>query len=488
MKTDSELLKKAFDAFRTERGMSTLKLGTVISEDGKFSSVYNINDGTRELAMKVISTGNTPVKVPGEALAYARAERDTMLACQNYRYANFEGCYEWEYTMRLLDYYEYPVDPQTKQYVILFVMPKFVQLREYCETHNLSQRDIITLTTDICVALDICEKNRILHRDVKPSNIFIKKADGGLRFILGDFGVAKELTEHDEPVTGIGSFKAPELFFRKPLKGFNSDIYSLGMTLFFLTTGDYAVAASQKKPPEHFDPVLKEVMCRAVEFDAEKRYAHAADILRELSGINSEIPQAAQNVVNIASRCKCLLVAGDYAAGISLAREGYLNGDPTCANLYAYATYSVNRQDPVKTAEVMTVLKEQINREDNTARCLFSLIGLSCLGDDTRSPDAGNYRRLMQFSAVSGCVIAQYYYGRWVFDGQMGFASDTKEGMKYLMAAVNNGFAPALLYLRTRLEHRDRRFEYSSEMLETLRTELGGFDRSKIAEAVVLAI
>ena len=90
---------------------------------------------------------------------------------------------------------------------------------------------VIKLGKDLCNALAQCRKYDILHRDIKPQNIFVSEAGD---FKLGDFGIAKTV-EKTTGGTRIGTYKymAPEVYNNQPY-GFAADIYSLGMVLYWL--------------------------------------------------------------------------------------------------------------------------------------------------------------------------------------------------------------------------------------------------------------
>ena len=70
----------------------------------------------------------------------------------------------------------------------------------------------------------------------------------------------------------------------------------------------------------------------------------------------------------------------------------------------------------------------------------------------------------------------------------MGLRADEQRGMDLLIRSVKQNFPPALLYLKTRLESHDDRFQFSQETVDLLNTELNGFNKTKIAEAIVMAI
>ena len=467
--------RPAFERYKRDRNLPRLKLGDSVGFGG-FSTVFDMTDGKRQLVLKVISSVGTITK-PEKAIKYVHSERDTMLRCR--------GC---AHIMPLLDFYEYPVNPQENHFLFFFVMPKLTVLTEHIKSKGVSEKLIVDITRDICEALSFCEQRGILHRDIKHSNIYVRYGDNNdPEFILGDFGIARDLPAMNGPVTGIGSFLAPEIHMGQPLYGrYNSDIYSLGMTLFFLTTTDYAAEAFKKNPPSEFSPTLRRVMIRCVEPDPAKRYQHAQDVIDELDGVAFSSVKRTENPDSLVPMCKCALIDKDPDKALELAAEGHAAGSDACSRLYAYTLFSLYRSHRDKAADAMQILQTLILKGDDTAKCLYALIGLDITLPGTQ--DANNYLRLMSASADSGCAVAQYYFGRWLFDGQMGLRADEKRGMDLLIRSVRQNFPPALLYLKTRLESHDDRFQFSQETVDVLNTELNGFNRTKIAEAIVMAI
>ncbi len=120
--------------------------------------------------------------------------------------------------------------------IYLLHMPRMRNLRSLTGG-GLPEREIIQLGMDISSALQVCYSMNRIHRDVKPGNIFIRKRKDRLCYVLGDFGIARVVD--DRTLTGVGTewYLAPELCGGWISR--NSDIYSLGATMFELSGGTF---------------------------------------------------------------------------------------------------------------------------------------------------------------------------------------------------------------------------------------------------------
>lgn len=172
---------------------------------------------------------------------------------------------------------------------------------EYVEGGDLKQRmqhkifapvEALDVIERIASGLGVAHENGIVHRDVKPGNILFR--DDGTP-LLSDFGIAKRLSG-DPDLTSTGMFlgspnyMAPEQSESGPLDG-RADIYSLGVILYEMLTGERAYAADSvidvilmhKKSPvptlpaglEQFQELLNLMMAK----DRQERFRNADALL-----------------------------------------------------------------------------------------------------------------------------------------------------------------------------------------------------------------
>jgi serine/threonine-protein kinase len=129
-----------------------------------------------------------------------------------------------------------------------------VPLTDYCKVHQCSLERRLRLFREVCEAVQYAHSHTVIHRDLKPSNILVKQ-DGSVRLL--DFGVAKQLEDLESPVeqtmTGLRlmtpAYAAPEQI-RGERVGIHTDVYSLGVILFELLTGELPFDLSNLTPGE----------------------------------------------------------------------------------------------------------------------------------------------------------------------------------------------------------------------------------------------
>jgi eukaryotic-like serine/threonine-protein kinase len=105
----------------------------------------------------------------------------------------------------------------------------------------LGAREAALVGLDVCGALAAVHAAGLAHRDLKAQNVI--RETGG-RIVLVDFGTGEEL-KHATGARLVGTplYLAPEIFVRQPASA-ASDLYSLGVLLFYLVTGQFPIAAA----------------------------------------------------------------------------------------------------------------------------------------------------------------------------------------------------------------------------------------------------
>lgn len=168
-------------------------------------------------------------------------------------------------------------------------------LGDICKKQTLDEKEILKIGSQIANALISCHELGIIHRDIKPDNIF-RNSFGN--YLLGDFGISKMLSNSSSTQTKAGteSYGAPEQF----IGSYDSrvDIYSLGISLYELANRNRLPFAKtsfagvdeitrrlsgEKIPlPENVSKECGEIILKACEFKLEDRYADAAEMKKAI--------------------------------------------------------------------------------------------------------------------------------------------------------------------------------------------------------------
>src|SRR5262249_42886336 len=117
-------------------------------------------------------------------------------------------------------------------------------------------RYVIDVGRQLCRALEAAHRQRVIHRDVKPSNILLTPS-GTPKLV--DFGLASALMEEMAASPGgLGTplYAAPEQLIDAASVDSRADVYSLGVTLFEMLTGKRP-AESPGPPPQPMGDILR---------------------------------------------------------------------------------------------------------------------------------------------------------------------------------------------------------------------------------------
>ena len=124
--------------------------------------------------------------------------------------------------------------------------------------HPLKPRRAIAIARQVAGALSHAHRRDVIHRDIKPANIFMCE-EGQVK--LGDFGIAAQTDLHEYTQTGmiIGTplYMAPEQAMDSRDVDPRADIYSLGLTLYYMLTARAPRVLDLELVPEPFRGVIK---------------------------------------------------------------------------------------------------------------------------------------------------------------------------------------------------------------------------------------
>jgi tRNA A-37 threonylcarbamoyl transferase component Bud32 len=143
--------------------------------------------------------------------------------------------------------------------------------------------DVLRLGRELASALDAVHAAGVLHRDVKPANVFLSKG----RALLGDFGVATAVDHSEETLTQTGgtpgtpAYMAPELIYGGAADE-RSDIWGLGATLYEAVTGGRWTLTDERHALTGIPPALRPALRRALARDPAQRWPTASVFAKAL--------------------------------------------------------------------------------------------------------------------------------------------------------------------------------------------------------------
>lgn len=166
-----------------------------------------------------------------------------------------------------------------------FIIREYVEgqtLEEYVKNHTCTESDILDVGVRLCGILQYLHglTPPLIHRDLKPQNI-VRQADGSIYLI--DFEISRFYTEGKQEDTvwcGTKEYAAPEQYGYMQT-GAYSDIYSLGIVLTWMLTGDTAPIRSPRTE-------LEKILARCTSFDPEKRIGDAGKMRQLLEAMLPE--------------------------------------------------------------------------------------------------------------------------------------------------------------------------------------------------------
>jgi serine/threonine-protein kinase len=288
---------RAFGASEVGRRIGPYRLERELGRGGTSTVYLAVRDDRefeRQVAIKLIRRGMDSEEI----LARFRDERQILARLDH------------PYIARLFD------GGTTEDGLPYFVLERVegLPIDEYCDRRRLSVTDRLRLFCQVCEAAHTAHQNLVIHRDLKPSNVLVT-AEGIPKLL--DFGIAKLLDPElsGEPTIHAArlltpAYASPEQIAGRPVTT-ASDIYSLGVLLYWLLTGqrpyrgarqpgsDLARVIAEEEPEPPSQAVqgqesrrlrgdLDNILGKALRKEPERRYGSveqlAEDIRRHLAG------------------------------------------------------------------------------------------------------------------------------------------------------------------------------------------------------------
>ncbi|MBI5960740.1 MAG: protein kinase [Chloroflexi bacterium] len=199
-----------------------------------------------------------------------------------------------------------------KEGVTYLVMPYISSgtLKEHLEKHKLDLAEAVRIFGQLGDAVDYAHRRGVVHRDLKPGNVLMDTSGNAL---LTDFGLTR-MAESASTLTGTGVIGTPTYMAPEQGQGGDvgprSDIYSLGIMLYEMITGEVPFSADtpiavifkhineplpsiRKKHPEIPD-IVEQIIARATAKDPEARFASAGEMVTLLRRVTTSLLTATQ--------------------------------------------------------------------------------------------------------------------------------------------------------------------------------------------------
>jgi len=259
-----------------------------------------------------------------------------------------------------------------------------VNLRQAMKAGRFSPSQALAVVPEICEALQFAHDEGVLHRDIKPENILL---DTKGRIKIADFGIAKLLVDTARGITltqgvapGTPQYMAPEQFEQPATVDHRADIYSLGVVLYEMLTGELPIgrfAAPSAKVGVGSE--VDEVVFRALEKERDRRQQSASEVKTDIAGMvrplaDAPRPQSAGPAPSAADAGSRLMVAlGLLIAGAVI---------PLLLVIFGILAANSVRTQEQQTVALTSKLSARMEHAESHARAALKALPATLSEDD----------------------------------------------------------------------------------------------------------
>lgn len=286
------------------------RLGKKISNDDSYNMLFDLEGGKEAAILKVSPTytGNGRLDSLSKLfISHAKKEADTLA-----RIANDE------YVGAILGAYVFCDNKGTERSVFI-IERKYQSFAEYWNSESKSEIRICKVISDVLCDLNyIHSYYEIIHRDIKPGNLVVKKDIKGDHILLIDFNASREIDFYRKnsnlTYTGTSGFIAPEVVTGN--YDHRADIYSLGVLAYYLFTDVLPIEYRMNNPGKSAAEVnmmiyealqnagaskpFADIIFKAISLQPEDRFNDAVEMnnemIRKLTHLGSALPQKIERI------------------------------------------------------------------------------------------------------------------------------------------------------------------------------------------------
>jgi serine/threonine-protein kinase len=261
-----------------------------------------------------------------------------------------------------------------------FVM-EFIEgepIDKYSNGHSLAIEERLQLFQGVCSAVSYAHQNLIVHRDLKPANVLVTK-EGVPRLL--DFGIAKLLAPdatQEKTLTALRAltpeYASPEQVRGEPITT-ASDIYSLGVLLYWLLTGHRPYHSAMSSPAEVERAICEEepeqpslprdlsaIVLMALRKDPRRRYVSVDQVSEDIRRYLQNLPVVARPDTRAYRAAKFIRRHKAWVAMAAITFASLTGG----IGASLWQTH-IARIEQAKTARMNTFLQEMVSGTSRTA-------------------------------------------------------------------------------------------------------------------------